>query len=59
MFLSDTRTIYATVVDMEDHLEHVDGCQFDVKDFINHPGKYRSTFYEKVTSILFIICQLI
>lgn len=54
----DTRTIYATVVDMEDHLEHVDGFQFDVKDFINHPETYRSTFYEKVP-VYVVVCYLI
>ena len=59
MFPSDTQTIYATVIHKEDHLEHLDGCQFDVEDFINHPVKYRSTLYEKVTSILFIVYQLI
>lgn len=44
----DARTIYATVVGMEDHLEHVDGCKFDVTDFITNPEKYRSTFYKKI-----------
>lgn len=54
----DGRTIYATVVNMEDHLEHVDGHQFEVKDFINHPEKYRSKFSEKV-SLVPIHCLLI
>ena len=44
----DTRTLYATVVDAEDHLEHVDGHKFVFKEFMDHPEKFRSTFNEKV-----------
>jgi len=43
-----TRVVYATVVNMEDHLEHMDGRQFDVEDFMKHPENYRSSFFEKV-----------
>ena len=44
---------------MEDHLEHVDGHQFDVTDFIKHPENYRSTFYERVLAYLSLDYQLI
>jgi len=49
----DTRTVYATVVDAEDHLEHVDGHEFAFKEFTDHPEKFRSSFNEEVcTSLL-------
>ena len=44
----DTRTVYATVVDAKDHLEHVDGHEFVFKEFMDHPEKFRSSFNEKV-----------
>lgn len=44
----DTRKVYGTVVDREDHLYREDGVPFSVEDYKTNPEKYRSKFANKV-----------
>ena len=49
-FIADTRKVYGTVVEREDHLYREDGLPFSVDDYVSNPEKYRSAFAEKVIS---------
>ena len=51
---TDTRKVYGTVVEREDHLYREDGLPFSVPDFISNPEKYRSNFAKEVPNEYFV-----
>lgn len=47
---SDTRRLYATVVDKEHHLVRVSDGGYDEAEFLKKPHLYKATFPEKVST---------
>ncbi|KAL7752187.1 hypothetical protein RI367_002232 [Sorochytrium milnesiophthora] len=44
----DRRKVYATVVDVKDHVAHNEGKPFDMQDYIKHPHNYHSNFHRDI-----------